>query len=341
MKATVNGQEATIVSGTGTSVIRVHYTFTALEAEPDIPSVSITGIEPPVTGAVPDGTAVAEGNDYTVASVGWEPADNVFLAGKEYGVILNLEAVDGKKFSPNVTAVVNGRAARVISGAGSEELRISCTFPKLEAEKPVETPYVFPFTDVPVNSWYYESVKGANQMGLIAGTSATGYSPNNSMTFAEAVKLAACMHQLYTNGEVTLEVGSSKWYSSYYDYCRDNGIISAKPAAGEPGYDELLSKAGEIMTRKDYAFLFSRALPEEALPEVNTIPDNSIPDVKSAGSVYDQAIYKLYRAGIVAGTDAKGTFKPDSTIHRSEVAAILIRMMDPGVRVGAPRELGA
>ena len=52
-----------------------------------------------------------------------------------------------------------------------------------------------------------------------------------------------------------------------------------------------------------------------------------------------EAIYSFYRAGILNGTDAKGTFNRTGTIKRSEVAAIVIRMMDPGYRVGAPADL--
>ena len=48
----------------------------------------------------------------------------------------------------------------------------------------------------------------------------------------------------------------------------------------------------------------------------------------------------FYRAGILSGVDAKGTFNPSDNIKRSEVAAILIRMMDKTARVGAPKELG-
>ena len=43
-------------------------------------------------------------------------------------------------------------------------------------------------------------------------------------------------------------------------------------------------------------------------------------------------IYEFYRAGILTGSDAKGTFHADSTIRRSEVSAILNRMYDVSVR---------
>jgi len=44
---------------------------------------------------------------------------------------------------------------------------------------------------------------------------------------------------------------------------------------------------------------------------------------------YGPAVYKLYNAGILEGNDAIGTFAPNTNIKRSEVAAIVNRMMHP------------
>ena len=113
-------------------------------------------------------------------------------------------------------------------------------------------------------------------------------------------------------------------------YALDNGIID----------EDLTPKADENITRKEYVYIFSKALPTEAFAAKNKIPSGSIPDVKNEKLAQDKAIYTFYRAGILAGVDVKGTFKPSDNIKRSEVAAILIRMMDPSARVNAPEELG-
>lgn len=43
---------------------------------------------------------------------------------------------------------------------------------------------------------------------------------------------------------------------------------------------------------------------------------------------YSAEIYAFYRAGILTGSDAAGTFHAASNIRRSEAAAILNRMFD-------------
>lgn len=189
--------------------------------------------------------------------------------------------------------------------------------------------YVFPFTDVPAGQWYRSSVEGAHKMGLINGKSETLYKPDDNMKLVEAIKLAACMNQLYYSGKILLENGTP-WYKPYVDYAKANGIITR---------DYTEAELNASVTRALYVDIFARALPDDALPAINNIPDDSIPDVTSA-STYGPAIYKLYRAGILNGSDAKGTFGPSSNIKRSAVAAILVRMMDSSYRVGAPAELG-
>ena len=78
--------------------------------------------------------------------------------------------------------------------------------------------------------------------------------------------------------------------------------------------------------------IFANALPSEALAAVNEVADGSIPDVPMS---HAQAgpIYRLYRAGIVQGVDGAHSCNPSANIKRSEVAAILIRMMDPAKRI--------
>ena len=177
--------------------------------------------------------------------------------------------------------------------------------------------YFFPFEDVKTSDWYHNDVKNAHKMGLINGKSEKKYGANENMTYAEAIKLAACMHQLYEKGEVTLTNSSGNWYQSYVDYARENGIPwSCK------NYNAQIN-------RRDYVYIFYYALPEEAYEEINYIDE--IPDVKHSDKFSDE-IYAFYRAGILSGSDSKGTFNPQSSIKRSEVAAILSRMMDEGAR---------
>ncbi len=176
-----------------------------------------------------------------------------------------------------------------------------------------------PFTDVNVREWFSEDVADAYESGLINGITITTFAPYENLTYAEAVKLAATMHQKHTTGSVTLENGSP-WYMSYVDYAKENDIIMED-------YDW-----NATATRAGYMEIFANALPESALTEINTIADNAIPDVPMTHESAE-AIYKLYRAGIVQGVDEARNCSPEANIRRSEVAVILTRMMDSAARI--------
>ncbi len=176
-----------------------------------------------------------------------------------------------------------------------------------------------PFTDVPSTQWYYSDVKNAYDMSLINGRSATLFEPDGYLTYAEAVKLAACMNERYQTGAVTLKNGNP-WYQTYVDYCKKNGIITK-----DYSWNANATRAG-------YMEIFANALPASALAEINEIADAVIPDVPMSHP-QAAAIYKLYRAGILQGNDAAHNCSPATNIKRAEVAAILTRMMDASKRV--------
>ena len=50
------------------------------------------------------------------------------------------------------------------------------------------------------------------------------------------------------------------------------------------------------------------------------------------GAANYDAIYLLYRAGVLTGSDGKGTYQPETSIGRSSVAALVTRMVKPDLR---------
>ena len=198
---------------------------------------------------------------------------------------------------------------------GLSLLLVACLVMSIAAVPALAKEADIPFTDVTKDNWFYNDVKGAYDTGLINGKTDTEYKPNDNMTYAEAIKLAACMHQYVEDGEVTLKNGDP-WYQSYVNYAKDNGIISK-----DYSFNDNASRSG-------YMEIFANCMD---LPIINAIEDGSIPDVKSSAA-FAPAVYKLYRAGILTGVDDEHNCNPYDNIKRSEVAAILTRMMDKDAR---------
>ena len=177
-------------------------------------------------------------------------------------------------------------------------------------------PEDFPFYDVDSNDWFYEPVKSAWQNDLIDGVTARYFKPERSLTVAQAVKLAAALHQKQSVGFVTLQNGGTHWYDNYVNYAVVNGLIEA---AYQNKSAEDMNKA---VTRAEFVHILSKLLNAGT---INTV--NNIPDVKS-GDAYANEIFAFYRAGILTGSDRLGTFHPESSLKRSEAAAILVRLYD-------------
>ena len=212
-------------------------------------------------------------------------------------------------------------------GQGAQELTGSVILPKEEAPSSI-VPILplldeqFPFVDVPVNSWYYASVRGAWENGLIDGVTAYAFKPDNQLTVAQAIKLAAALHQMQTSGSVTLTNGHP-WYNTYLAYAIRNKVV------GEEYKSYTAAQMNAPVTRGEFVHILRGATNYYTVR--NEVADNAIPDVKVTDA-YGADIYTFYRAGILTGSDAKGTFHADSTIRRSEVSAILNRLYDVSAR---------
>lgn len=80
-----------------------------------------------------------------------------------------------------------------------------------------ERSYAGQFTDVPASAWYYENVKTAYELGLVNGSSASTYSPDDNITVAEVQTLVARIHSTYYGN--TIAPVSGAWYTPYIEYC--------------------------------------------------------------------------------------------------------------------------
>ena len=198
------------------------------------------------------------------------------------------------------------------------------------ATKPAMTNFVrvnaykaLQFADVNENAWYGNNqqkvIARAFEYGLMKGNSDTAFNPAGNVTIAEAIAIASRVHNIYTGGNESFVQGTP-WYQVYIDYAITNGIIKAND----------FTNYTRAATRAEMAYIFASALPKEEFKGQNTV--NSLPDVNS-GAPYSEAIFMLYKAGVVGGSDEKGTFNPASNIIRAEAAAIISRVILPDTRI--------
>ena len=251
--------------------------------------------------------------EYDGTSCYWELIGTNLMVGEEV-LRSDVERFDNEPHLGN-WALINGKEEPVVTPPVQEPEQGSL-LQEIVGSGLFFVPEDFPFYDVDSNHWFYEPVKSAWANELIDGVTARYYMPDNTLTVAQAVKLAAALHQKQSVGFVTLQNGGTHWYDNYVNYAVANSLIEA-------AYQ---SKSAETMnaavTRAEFVHILSKLLNAGT---INTV--NNIPDVKS-GDAYADEIFAFYRAGILTGSDRLGTFHPESSLKRSEAAAILVRLYD-------------
>ena len=179
------------------------------------------------------------------------------------------------------------------------------------------------FADVTAADWFNSAVADAYELGLMDGISDSEFDAMGTVTLAQAITMAARIHSIYSTGaENFRSSGGDRWYQVYLDYAYDHNLIDGKL------YNADVTKNA---TRAQFAEIFSKTMNADGLIAINQIADDAIPDVSLTDS-FGSAVYLLYRAGILTGSDARGTFHPGDSITRAEAAAIVARMGDSAAR---------
>ena len=174
------------------------------------------------------------------------------------------------------------------------------------------------FSDVSASSWYEKSVAAVYEYGLMLGVSEDRFDGSGTLTLGQVLAIADRLHNIYYGGSGIFSQGSP-WYQVYETYAMKYRLIP------DGSFTDLDAPA----TRAQMASALSAVFPAKALPAINTV--TFIPDVPESAS-YRQVVLRLYNAGILRGSDSDGTFRPNSTITRAEMAAIASRLADPSLR---------
>jgi uncharacterized repeat protein (TIGR02543 family) len=180
------------------------------------------------------------------------------------------------------------------------------------------------FTDID-NAWYTDWVKRAYEYGIMQGIGHNRFDPNGNLTGAQALTIGARIHSVYkygNEGEAMIESfkrTGDRWYDMFVLYAKAEGLVGG----------EFDAKMDTPVTRAEMVFAWSKILEPKDMTTQNTV--NSLPDM-NANTQYRDAIMLFYRAGIVGGVDAAGTFRPNNNITRAEAATIFMRLVDADSR---------
>ena len=160
--------------------------------------------------------------------------------------------------------------------------------------------YDISFSDVPESSWFYEDVMTLSESGVVSGYPDGTYRPTKKVTTGESLKMI-----LLAAGYPEPERAESHWARGYLNFAIDQGFLVR--------YQDI-TDLDVNMTRGMLAKLAANALSLSDPGTYGTFTDTD--------SVYVEA---LYAAGIVGGYP-DGTYRPDASVSRAEIAAIVNRI---------------
>ena len=194
--------------------------------------------------------------------------------------------------------------------------------------------YAGQFSDLAADSVFYDNVSALYEYGLSVGKPDGTYGLQEPMTVGQVIIFAGRIRSLYCTGDP--ERGPAAYQSGgvpaavpYLLYLQAEGVL-------DTALDNSLASAA---TRAQAAHVLANILPPEALPRVHDAlvsqahADGRFLTDVTADTPYRDDILTLYRTGVSVGSDASGSFQPDTPITRGAAAAMLTRLVDPALRL--------
>lgn len=182
------------------------------------------------------------------------------------------------------------------------------------------------FSDVPLDFWANSSIKFVTQKGLFEGTSESTFDPHAQMTRGMYVTVLSRFGDKIGNNwrincdtpAVFSDVAGDEWFAEAAVWAGGTGLVN--------GIDEGMFGPYYPITREQIAVMtvnFARLCGKTLVPVNQAV---IFADGDSINDWAQEAVMLAQCAGLIYGRE-DGTFAPQDTATRSEVAAILTRFV--------------
>ena len=158
--------------------------------------------------------------------------------------------------------------------------------------------YFNPFKDVKTTSWYFNYMIHLYEAGVISGTSATTYAPNDTLTWAAALKLLLVSH----------------------------GDLKAADATGADWSKNVIAKAAElglVAADLDGTKAISRLEFCQVAAKLNKLAESKTESKFT--DCTDGYVMALVDAKVINGM-TETTFEPDASLTRAQIAKIIYQL---------------
>ncbi|MFI3230958.1 MAG: S-layer homology domain-containing protein [bacterium] len=171
--------------------------------------------------------------------------------------------------------------------------------------------------------WAYSAIGFVMKEGYFMGTSENTFSPEGMMTRAMVVTTLSRVAQVNTsilqNSDTFKDISSDMWYTGAVNWALENNITR--------GISNTEFDPDGPVTREQMAVFFLNFANLIGLDIPMTSVELNFKDVDDISFWAADAIIALNDAGVLIG-NPDGTFKPQGTATRAEVATMVVRFLD-------------
>lgn len=177
-------------------------------------------------------------------------------------------------------------------------------------------PEPLPFTDVAENAWYAQAVRYVYENGLMAGTSATAFTPDatTSRSMIATILWRMAGSPVVNYAMDYTDVAQGQWYSEAIRWAASEGIMG--------GYGNGLFGTNDPITREQFALMLWNYAGK---PESNRSL-TAYPDWTSTSDWAQQAMAWAVEEGLISNLN--GTLAPQGTATRAQAAVMLMRFCE-------------
>ncbi|MCL2406970.1 MAG: S8 family serine peptidase [Defluviitaleaceae bacterium] len=182
---------------------------------------------------------------------------------------------------------------------------------------------ILSFIDVDEDAWYADAVAFVVANGLFHGTSEYEFSPQIGMTRGMFVQVLANMAGVDLNApeldaSIFSDVNLDAWYARAVNWAAINNIC--------PGRGDGTFEPSELITRQEMAVLLFNFAAIERIALTPITPVTTFSDADDIAYWAMVAVRAMQAAGVIQG-HVDGTFAPNNTATRAEVAALFARFL--------------
>lgn len=171
------------------------------------------------------------------------------------------------------------------------------------------------FRDVPPSHWAYPYVMSMADAGVLKGTSATTYAPEQKVSAAMLVTLVGRV--TYEDDVAAATTDGDSWYSAYLRVAKDKGVLEGTTITD--------AQIEQEVSRYDMAVVLAHCAELLGVPEADT-DTSKITDYAQIPDAYAGAVAQVYALGLITGDNA-GCFNGTTAMSRAEAATVISRLL--------------